>query len=313
MGQKRESSLIEIDSARRFILQKDLSVHGHVLVWPGWVHYPKDFRKRYEHNPDSLRAVLADYVTETVTRFRGQQVNWDVINEPYKNSDFAGILGESVMVDWFKLAHQADPEAHLFINEPCVLKSTGDAEPWRKSYERMIKLLLDGGAPVYGIGEQSHITLANYQAPEIAFQSLNRFAKLGLPIRISELDIEAPDPESPEQQLWMSDALRDALIVYFSHPQIEDITFWGFWQGMHWKPNAALWDKQWNLRPHGKAFLDLVYKDWWTDQAEVTSQTGEINIRGFMGDYEITAVNEKSSQTQKVKLTKDGLEILIKL
>ena len=194
-----------------------------------------------------------------------------------------------------------------------MVKATADAEPWRQSYERMIQFLLDQKAPVYGIGEQSHITFANFSTPEKTWKHLQRFARFGLPLRISEFDIEIPDNDSPEQIAWRDDALRDALTLYFSHPQIENVTLWGFWEGRHWKPKTAFWDQNWQLRPHGKVFLDLVYRQWWTDVTMVANDGGEIRGRGFLGDYEVEVRHGSRSEIVPVTLTKAGLDFKVVL
>ena len=35
-------------------------------------------------------------------------------------------------------------------------------------------------------------------------------------------------------------ALEDLMTLYFSHPSIEGIILWGFWDGRIWKENATL-------------------------------------------------------------------------
>lgn len=36
--------------------------------------------------------------------------------------------------------------------------------------------------------------------------------------------------------------LQDILTLYFSHPAIEGVLFWGFWDGKLWKPEMALFE-----------------------------------------------------------------------
>ena len=52
-----------------------------------------------------------------------------------------------------------------------------------------------------------------------------QFATLGLPVRITELDIDSNDEE------LQADYFRDFLTASFSHPNINGIMIWGFWEG----------------------------------------------------------------------------------
>jgi hypothetical protein len=54
---------------------------------------------------------------QLVTRTRGRFTDWDVINEPFAHRDLMEILGDEVMVEWFKAAREADPEVKLLIEE----------------------------------------------------------------------------------------------------------------------------------------------------------------------------------------------------
>ena len=88
---------------------------------------------------------------------------------------------------------------------------------------------------------------------------------------------------------------------------------WGFWEGAHWKPDAAMISKDWKQKPPYKAYCDLVLKKWWTNAAGKTGRTGLYEIRGFLGDYEVTTSHDGKTKTEKLKLPKDGIEMKIKL
>ena len=82
--------------------------------------------------------------------------------------------------------------------------------------------------------------------------------------------------------------MRDFMTAAFSHPAVNEIIQWGFWEGKHWLPNAALYRKDWTIKPNGQAWLDLVKRDWWTNADGATGADGSYRTRGFYGDYEIT-------------------------
>ena len=105
-------------------------------------------------NPPQLAKVILDHIAETTTELRGKFVDWDVINETFTNHDFMDILGRQVMVDWFKAARAGDPDAKLYINDFNIIE--GDDKAHQDDYAATIKYLIDEGAPVDGIGLQSH-------------------------------------------------------------------------------------------------------------------------------------------------------------
>jgi hypothetical protein len=143
--------------------------------------------------------------------------------------------------------------------------------------------------------------------------SLDRFARFGLPIHISELDVDVADTSDPEQLAWQRDMFRDALTVFFAHPSVNAITQWGFWEGAHWKKRAALWDKNWNLRAHGQAYRDLVLKDWWTETTLPNDEKGLAKTRGFLGDYKVTVTANGKTSEVTAKLAKGcaALEVVL--
>jgi endo-1,4-beta-xylanase len=56
---------------------------------------------------------------------------------------------------------------------------------------------------------------------------------------------------------------------------------WGFWEGRHWKPRAALWRRDWSVKPNCQAWLDLVHDCWWTKADGRTDAAGSYQTRGF--------------------------------
>jgi len=61
-------------------------------------------------------------------------------------------------------------------------------------------------------------------------------ATAGLPIWVTELDVNEPDVSE------RAGGLEDALRVAFSHPAVEGVLLWGFWNKTHWRPHASLVD-----------------------------------------------------------------------
>ena len=121
-------------------------------------------------------------------------MHWDVVNEPFDNHDILDILGPEVMVDWFKEVHAAEPSSKLFINDYAILSGGGGTTPHRDHYEKTIKMLVDKGAPLDGIGMQGHFH-GSLTGPDDMLAILDRYAKYGVPIWATEYDVEIGDEE----------------------------------------------------------------------------------------------------------------------
>ena len=88
---------------------------------------------------------------------------------------------------------------------------------------------------------------------------------------------------------------------------------WGFWEGRHWRPRAAMFRKDWSRKPNADAFTGLVFNKWWTDETAITDADGAINLRGFKGDYAIDVSLGDITQSTTASLTRDGLTMTITL
>jgi endo-1,4-beta-xylanase len=278
-----------------------IAVRGHNLVWPGWRNLPRSLHD-LRADPEALRRRVYEHILDEAGALRGKIADWDVINEPYMNRDLMDILGDEVMVEWFQAARQADPESRLFLNE-ATAPGTGERQ---EHFERTIRFLLEHGAPLDGIGFQCHFGLT-VTAPEQLLRSLDRFARFGLPIQVTEFDIDTTDEE------LQADYTRDFLIAMFSHPAIDAILLWGFWEGRHWRPNAALFRRDWTVKPNGQAWIDLVTRRWWTEAQGRTNQAGLYSTRGFLGEYEVTVTTGTTSKTVTASLIAGGPSVVVKL
>ena len=87
-----------------------------------------------------------------------------------------------------------------------------------------------------------------------------------------------------------ADYTRDFLILCYSHPSVVGVQFWGFWAGAHWRPQAAMFREDWSERPAAGVYRDLVLNRWRTRAGGSTDAAGRLSLRGFHGDYAVTAV-----------------------
>jgi GH35 family endo-1,4-beta-xylanase len=285
--------------------ERGLETRGHVLVWPSFRNLPRSV-KALEKDPGKLRAAVKQHVKELATAMRGTLVHWDVMNEPFDNHDLMDLLGRDVMVEWYEEARAADPTAKLFINDYAILSGGGGTTSHRDHYEETIRFLLDKGAPLDGIGMQGHFGAA-LTSPDDLFAILDRYAKFGKQIWVTEFDLDIEDEELAGKYL------RDFYTTLFSHPAVGGILMWGFWDGAHWKRNAPLYREDWSLKPAGQVYRELVLRDWRTDVSGKTDPDGSFRTRAFLGRYDIRIANGGQSKTRTVDLTPSSLPVVLSL
>lgn len=230
-----------------------LSVHGHTLIWYSQgaeVFHDGLDRRTFTREFDR-------YVRETAGRYRGRMRGWDVVNEPVaedgeglRDCHWSRVFGqEGYIVRAFEQAREADPDAVLFMNE----YNLENIPRKGATLLRLVEKLKGMGAPIDGIGTQSHLNI------EIPAGQISGFirdaASLGLPIHVSELDFprtrdggRLPDLRTPghktAQQVARVGELAEA---YFALPERQryGFTTWGLRD-----PDS------WLLRPEHKNWAD---------------------------------------------------------
>jgi endo-1,4-beta-xylanase len=295
-----------VETALDWLTHRDIAVRGHVLLWPGWKNLPKEL-EALSHEPPKLRKRILDHIREQATALKGRIVDWDVVNEPYSNYDMQKILGEEILVDAFKAARDADPKARLFVNDYGILSHGGADTEHHDSLYKTIQMLKAAGAPIGGIGFQGHFD-KQLTPPVKVWEVLDRFSAFGLPIQITEHDIDVLDEEA-----W-ADYTRDFMIACFAHPATNAFITWGFWEGRHWIPNAALWTKDWQAKSAARIWYDLVFKKWWSNVRAWTDYKGRMKSKLFLGDYiiEVKYGGMKAEKAYTLKRGVNYVEIMIR-
>ena len=169
-----------------FARDNGLRLHGHTVIWysQGGDVFTDDLPR------DRFAAEYDRYISTFVGRYRGRMAGWDVVNEPVaedgdglRDCHWSRALGqEGYMVRTFEQAKAADPDAVLFLNEYNLENIPRKGATFLRLVERLLKL----GAPIGGIGTQSHLDIEIPAGQITAF--MRDAASLGLPIHVSELD-----------------------------------------------------------------------------------------------------------------------------
>ena len=294
--------------AAEWLREHDFLIRGHCLVWPGRENLPRSV-VALENDPAALKKAVEDHVAETAAMFRGLVDQWDVVNEPFNNHFLMDVLGDGILADYFRITRENDPTARLFLNDWGILAAGNRTDTaHQQDFEDRIQALLDAGAPIGGIGMQGHFG-GTLTSPENLLKIVDRYAKFGLPIYVTELDLNIPDED------LRAAYMRDFHIAMFSRPEVGGVIQWGFWSKRHWLPQAALFGDDFAPRPHGRAWMDLVHGEWQTDATATTAADGTATVRGFLGEYDVvvTPPGGAAPQTAKATLTHDGTRVEVTL
>jgi endo-1,4-beta-xylanase len=141
---------------------------------------------------EELLQRMRDHINTVVGRYKGNVKVWDVVNEAIadngtnilRNSLWLEIVGPDFIAKAFEYAHEADPEAILRYNDYSL-----ENPAKRRKLITLIKSLQAQKVPVHAIGSQAHLNVST--GFEEMDQALTEMATLGLPIHITELDVNS--------------------------------------------------------------------------------------------------------------------------
>lgn len=179
----------DFDAADKFVAygsQHGMYTVGHTLIWHSQLPpFVKDIT-----SADSLRQFMDLHIHTTAKRYASTIDSWDVVNEAlnedgsWRESIFYNLLGETYIVDAFRLAADAAPDAKLYYNDYNI-----EQPQKRAGTIRLIKKLQAAGVRIDGVGIQGHWHTGKLQFDAIE-QSILEYAALGLEVAITELDLE---------------------------------------------------------------------------------------------------------------------------
>lgn len=241
------------------------NVIGHTLVWyksnPEWLFVNAEGKAATR---EQLLSKLQSHINTYVGRYRGKIKGWDVVNEAFnydgsfRNSSWLEIIGEDYIEKAFEFAHQADPNAELYYNDYGLVH-----KPKQDAVVALVKRLKKKGIPIHAIGIQGHYSLT-YPDLNKLDKTIRHFAKLGVKVMITELDVSVlPFPgneERGEDAVITSDRMSElnpfveqlpdnieqqlteryvALFKVFlkHHTAVSRVTFWGLTDAHNWRNN----------------------------------------------------------------------------
>ncbi|WP_372662530.1 endo-1,4-beta-xylanase [Cohnella sp.] len=223
-----------------FAMANGIAFRGHTLIWhsqtPNWVFHDD---KGNLVSKEVLFQRMKKHIETVVGRYKGKVYAWDVVNEVIepgdkqpnglRNSLWYQIAGEEFIEKAFEYAHEADPDAKLFIND------YNTNMPYKRQYlHDMIKRLKAKGVPVDGIGHQTHIGIQYPSVLELD-QMIQAFTDLGIDQQITEMDMsiytkdtDAYDTFPEHLQIRQAYRYKEIFDVFKKHKdQLSAVIFWG--------------------------------------------------------------------------------------
>jgi len=293
----------ELEEALDWFAERGIPLRGHCMVWPAWQRLPKGMKAEWIGRTNEFRKVIEERVRQAATVYPEAFAEWDVVNELHTQHEFVDMYGREVVVDWFRIARESNPNFKTYINDYAIL--AGYDQRHQDSYHEWIGYLLKQEAPLDGIGFQGHFRAP--VPPEEILRRIERFAEFGLEMQVTEFDFEETD------ELLQARFARDFMTVVFSHPQMTGIMTWCLWEDAAWKPLAAFYTSDWKKKRIAQAWEYMTKKEWHTHEVEETGPDGSAKIRGFLGEYEISVFHSGRRQKRLFTLEKKGGAIEIQL
>ena len=300
---ERERDPTQSERATTWLTENGLPVRGHTLVWLTRENLPADLRAQAE-DPTVITERLDRHLRTTLETFRGRLSAWDVVNDPYSADLLLRGDGRDQLQPWFATAQTIDPTTPRFLNLYGVLDHGGADLRRQEFYERLISDLLAAKVPLDGLGLQCHQD-RHLTSPERLNALIERFARFGLPIHITEFEVDLDD------NALQADYTRDALTVFASQPSVCAVLAWGFWAGDHHRPQAAMLRPDWSLKPNGQVWDDLVLGAWSGNAHGVSDAQGQRVLTSVRGGLDLTITHQGRTLQQQITATSSAMVVRV--
>ena len=286
------------DRALAWLAERDIEVRGHYGVWGPVAAGDSWNTGTFDVTQPGYDRYLIEHLRDEVPAVGDRVAEWDAVNHIVGwGETLLGRYGPAFYAEVLAEMRSLAPHAELWVNEGNIVSDGGQIEP----YLQVIRDLVELGQRPDGAGFMAHFRDGSLMPPAEIGPLYDRFAELVPKLQLTELDYETLD------RGLQADYFRDVLTVSFAHPAMDGVVQWGFWESRHWRPDAALWTADWNLRPVGVAYRDLVFGDWWTDATVRTGPDGTATVRGFRGAYRVTVTDAGVSRAVAVTLGAGGV------
>jgi endo-1,4-beta-xylanase len=210
-------------------------IRGHNIIWgeqlPGWLT-GRSWTKA------ELLDIEKQLVQTTVSHNQGAIKSWNVVNEAFNDDGtlrpnfWESTIGPEYIANAFTWAHQADPNAKLFINDYSAEHTGAKVD----AIYNLVSQLKSQGVPINGVAFQGHL-VENWQPDRNEFIGiLNRFGSLGLQTEITELDVKTSvgSGTTAEKLAQEAQMYLDMAAACQVAPSCVGVTTWGINDAYSW-------------------------------------------------------------------------------
>ncbi len=294
-----------------------ITTKGHPLVWTNPAGVPEWVR---QYPPERSEELVMNRVRREVGGFTEQIDIWDVVNEPihcrtWKDITARDYVQEPIpqIADYvdkaFRAAHEANPKAHLILNEFNVVSRAED----RERFYQLAAELKRRGTPISGLGIQAHEPREEWFSPEKVWTTLDRLGGLGYPLHITEFIPQSggkPITGGWREGTWTEETQAEFAEQFyqlcFGHPAVASVNWWGLSDRQIWLGGGGLIDREYEPKPVYNRLRNLIQHEWRTSLDTQTDEKGQITFRGFCGTYDVRIkAPDGRTRTFKVLLRKD--------
>ena len=312
---------LDEESEPRTLHELGFTLRGHAMVWfpdawmPSWME-PK------RGDCGAVRDALKQYIDAMVYRY-GQQVQiWEVSNEGHAAWARWGLDGDA-MTDVVRSAaaevRRVAPESQTMVNlalplgEDVSLKyyplisqfSAGRINGSADDPYGWAERLVHAGVPFDLIGLQFYsgcwvAVAGGVQVPAIDLfrfaTVLERYARLGKPIHISEIVAPSSNRAEPGASFWhapansatQADYLEGVFTIAYGNPHVSAINWWDFYDEHAFAESGGLFDREFSPKPSYLRLEELLAS--WRYEGDLrTDSHGIVSFNGPPGSYRFTS------------------------
>ena len=271
----------QADEMLTYMRKKGKKIRGHALIWhyeaPDWIMQCTDKALLL----DMIDTYCYNVVKHFSDKFGDVIYAWDVVNEAVSDnynggkveqavkdvfgnnddgcnemrSSFYSVAGIDYITTAFKAARRADANVKLYYNDYNICTEKQKL----RGVMNLVSQIIDAGAPIDGVGVQSHFKSTGSGVitdAENAINYLHRLAEIKnhpLDIQITELDVE----NRGNNDTALANFYGDLFAMYRRNSdKISSVTFWGVADDYSWLDNGPynmaypfLFDKNMNKKP----------------------------------------------------------------
>ncbi|MGB9882869.1 MAG: endo-1,4-beta-xylanase, partial [Methanomassiliicoccales archaeon] len=280
------------DQAIRRFQNERLQVRATNIIWakdyhPQWltelaqkgVNDPERYRERFTR-------IMRDYIRAAATRYRGKFVDWVLLNEILddagkldQNNFWVRIVGPDIARIAIQEARTADPDISIVINDYVLMWN----DPKTNGMVSFLEGLKQEGLLTSrdAVGIQAHDSFLNpkwtnlEQAKREFKDTLRKFGRIGIHVRITELDLFDVFNDDLPTKLRKSSMYRTIveacfeINAEFGYPVVDSIVTWGIKNDESWQYYVTgsdfgyplYFDKDFNPEPAYYEMLGVFYKN----------------------------------------------------